>query len=589
MVDKYTNARKQEFIKDLYCPARQCADETGCSWELILSQAATETGWGEKVLAGTNNIFNIKATPDWQGESKIFNVWEKVHGETVWLNASFRVYPSVLESLRDRQKFLKENPRYARAGLYDEGVKGNLVKEAQALKDGGYATDPSYATKLEQVFNGPTMQLAIAAARKDGCKGCLPTINLYMHDAARVPLANTKVKVSQGSSVRELTTDQTGHAQIQATVSGGPVTVEVWTEYENRWVIVGEHLAPTSPPTAVTLISPLLVVPTPTDRHLPMTETTGAPPRTPGSPTSGGKHQGGVRTYKIKKGDSLSRIAQANSTSYLTLARLNGISSPYFVYPGQVLKLPAPRSSSVARSAGSSSTQTRTSGDGPTSSTTETSTTTGTPNDMQQVLRPDNAVHVVHYRGDADHPQTDVLSARRAPWMAIAEEEFHAGVKRRGGTHPDQHIEEYFSATSLGRQHSDNLPYCAAFVNWCLTRAGFPGNNSASANSLSAWGKPTQDNKPAYGAVAIVHIPPHNSPHVTFVNGVAASDVHGNVVRIATLGGNQGHAHEVSMSSVPASWVAHYRFPSDYVESPEDYHLGHADTDGAQMTAASTH
>lgn len=190
---------------------------------------------------------------------------------------------------------------------------------------------------------------------------------------------------------------------------------------------------------------------------------------------------------------------------------------------------------------------------------------------------------------DADHPQTDVLTARRAPWMAIAENEFHAGVKRRGGAHPDQHIEQYFSATSLGRQHSDSLPYCAAFVNWCITRAGFHGNNNASANSLSNWGKPTRDNKPAYGAVAIVHIPPHNSPHVTFVNGAAAFDISGNVARIATLGGNQGHAHEVSMSSVPASWVVHYRLPSDYVESTEDYQLAHANTDGAQMTAASTH
>ena len=174
--------------------------------------------------------------------------------------------------------------------------------------------------------------------------------------------------------------------------------------------------------------------------------------------------------------------------------------------------------------------------------------------------------------------------------MAIAEQEFHAGVKRRGSAHPDQHIEEYFSATSLGRQRSDNLAYCAAFVNWCMTRAGFRGNNNAGANSLATWGKPTQGNKPAYGAVAVVHIPPHNSPHVTFVNGAAALDPHtGHVVQIATLGGNQGHAHEVSMSSLPASWVVHYRFPSDYVESPDDYHLTHAVTDSAQMTASSTH
>jgi flagellum-specific peptidoglycan hydrolase FlgJ len=88
MADKstYTYEQKIAFIKSLYCPARQCADETGCSWQLILAQAAAETGWGEKILPGTNNIFNIKATPGWNGESKVFNVWEEVHGETVWVN-----------------------------------------------------------------------------------------------------------------------------------------------------------------------------------------------------------------------------------------------------------------------------------------------------------------------------------------------------------------------------------------------------------------------------------------------------------------------------------------------------------------------
>jgi flagellum-specific peptidoglycan hydrolase FlgJ len=60
---EYSYEDKLNFIKSLYCQARAIAAETGCSWELILAQAALETGWGERVLPGTNNVFNIKADP----------------------------------------------------------------------------------------------------------------------------------------------------------------------------------------------------------------------------------------------------------------------------------------------------------------------------------------------------------------------------------------------------------------------------------------------------------------------------------------------------------------------------------------------
>jgi uncharacterized protein (TIGR02594 family) len=203
--------------------------------------------------------------------------------------------------------------------------------------------------------------------------------------------------------------------------------------------------------------------------------------------------------------------------------------------------------------------------------------------------QPGNDVHTVQSTNTTGNPQTEVLNPRRAPWMAIAEQEFQAHIKRNGGVVSDEHIKAYFQETSLKSANAHSTPYCAAFVNWCLDRAGFPGNNSAGADSLSNWGRATRGNKPAYGAVAVVHIPPHNSPHVTFVNGAHRIDSDGKILQIATLGGNQGHAHEVSCSSLPESWVVHYRFPKNYVESDDDYHLHLVVVDGAQMTAASTH
>jgi peptidoglycan hydrolase-like protein with peptidoglycan-binding domain len=155
---------KEQFIADLYPAAVKVSKQTGLSAELTLAQAAGETGWGEKVLPGTNNLFNIKADASWHGPTKTFNVWEIEHGKKVWKDQAFRVYGSYEEALTDRAKFLKENERYTKAGLFDKGTLGNLEKEADALQKAGYATDPEYAQKMREIYSGRTMRHGIELA-----------------------------------------------------------------------------------------------------------------------------------------------------------------------------------------------------------------------------------------------------------------------------------------------------------------------------------------------------------------------------------------------------------------------------------------
>lgn len=45
-------------------------------------------------------------------------------------------------------------------------------------------------------------------------------------------------------------------------------------------------------------------------------------------------------TYTVKKGDTLSKIAQSNNTTVGELVSLNGIKNPNVIRVGQVLKLP---------------------------------------------------------------------------------------------------------------------------------------------------------------------------------------------------------------------------------------------------------
>jgi len=84
------------------------------------------------------------------------------------------------------------------------------------------------------------------------------------------------------------------------------------------------------------------------------------------------------------------------------------------------------------------------------------------------------------------------------------------------------------------------------------------------------------------GAVALIKFP-EGGHHVTFVAGLS-----GDGKRIATLGGNQGSAHEVSHSYCPRKWVVAYRYPADYPDYDDDYLLHDVASDHAPMTAAGT-
>jgi len=154
-----------QFITSIYRAAKEASQRTGLSVQIILAQAAQETGWGRKVLKGTNNLFNIKASRDWSGAVKEFSVPEYTKsGKKYYEMAKFRSYPTTEESVRDWADFLIKKGIYAE--LFTPGVKGVFSKEAQALQRAGYATDPKYAQNLINVGSGPTMRKSIAYASK---------------------------------------------------------------------------------------------------------------------------------------------------------------------------------------------------------------------------------------------------------------------------------------------------------------------------------------------------------------------------------------------------------------------------------------
>ncbi|MEI7027170.1 glycoside hydrolase family 73 protein [Paenibacillus sp. y28] len=113
---------------------------TGVLASITIAQGALESGWGQS--APGNNLFGIKGT------GQELTTQEYINGSFVTVKDGFRVYDSWEGSCIDHSDFLAVNPRYAKAGFFSRCAELDYAGAAKALQTAGYATDPSYASKL---------------------------------------------------------------------------------------------------------------------------------------------------------------------------------------------------------------------------------------------------------------------------------------------------------------------------------------------------------------------------------------------------------------------------------------------------------
>lgn len=143
----------ERFMQTLAAPAQAASVATGVPAELILAQAALETGWGRHEIAtqqGQNsfNLFGIKAGSHWKGKTTDIVTHEYINGRRMQVVDTFRVYDSFEHAFTDYANLIGNNPRYA--GVVQAA---NAQQAARELQLGGYATDPRYADKLISVMN----------------------------------------------------------------------------------------------------------------------------------------------------------------------------------------------------------------------------------------------------------------------------------------------------------------------------------------------------------------------------------------------------------------------------------------------------
>lgn len=151
---------REEFLATLYPHAEKAAKALGTKPEVLLAQSALETGWGQKIVRGSNgapshNLFNIKADRRWLGDKANVSTLEFEQGIAVRQKADFRVYTDFEHSFNDFVTFIAEGERYQGATK----VAASPTQFIRALQDAGYATDPKYAEKVIKVMQTISQEL----------------------------------------------------------------------------------------------------------------------------------------------------------------------------------------------------------------------------------------------------------------------------------------------------------------------------------------------------------------------------------------------------------------------------------------------
>lgn len=155
----FKNDSPVEFVRSLLPAARKAASALGLDPLALIAQAALETGWGKRMIktaSGENsfNLFGIKASRNWQGETAVVDTLEYRQGVAKKEQAKFRAYPSPEQSLQDYSRFIADGVRYQQA-VAAAAEPAAYFSELQAA---GYATDPNYAQKIMSVFRSDAFE-----------------------------------------------------------------------------------------------------------------------------------------------------------------------------------------------------------------------------------------------------------------------------------------------------------------------------------------------------------------------------------------------------------------------------------------------
>jgi LysM repeat protein len=172
----YGQSHQEIYIEKYAAIAVEEMYRSGVPASITLAQGLLESGYGRSELAlKSNNHFGIKCHNGWQGK--------KVYHDDDAKGECFRKYDDPRDSYRDHSDFLRYRDRYK--FLFDYKVT-DYKSWAYGLKKAGYATDPSYPSKLISLIED---------------------YKLYVYDTKRGPSAKSERTSHHSSDKRAYSSD----------------------------------------------------------------------------------------------------------------------------------------------------------------------------------------------------------------------------------------------------------------------------------------------------------------------------------------------------------------------------------------------
>lgn len=309
-----TNA---EFVEKIGALASEDMKKTGILASLTIAQAILESAWGTSALAQAPNynLFGIKGA--YNGNYCEFNTSEYLNGKWVTVKAQFRKYPSWAESLADHSALFNTYDRYANLrGCTDYKLACRYVRED------GYATDPSYTSKLINIIESNNL-----TRFDNGAVSTTPSTNNNGTYTVQAGDTLTAIANKYGTTVDSLVAlnniaDKNkiyvGQVlKISGTTSNNSITYTVQagdtlSGIASRFGTTYQELARIN-----NISNPNLIY-------------VGQVIKVNGVSSN---------TYIVQKGDTLSEIAQKYNTTVSELASKNGIADINKIYIGQVLTI----------------------------------------------------------------------------------------------------------------------------------------------------------------------------------------------------------------------------------------------------------
>ncbi|WP_169720342.1 glucosaminidase domain-containing protein, partial [Atopococcus tabaci] len=154
--DKELNKKQTpaEFIETITPFASKVAEEYRLYASVMIAQASLESGYGKSSLSSppNHNMFGIKGRYNGESVTMYTNEYSTSTG-WIRLPQAFKKYPSYAESFEDNAKLLRNGLSWSRtyyAGTWLENTTS--YRDATAWLEGRYATDPTYAAKLNGII-----------------------------------------------------------------------------------------------------------------------------------------------------------------------------------------------------------------------------------------------------------------------------------------------------------------------------------------------------------------------------------------------------------------------------------------------------